>query len=202
MGLGLGKRLAHHVLPLQSDRRGLVDDDDALLVAQLEELLGVRVVRRAHAVAAAPRHQVEVLEQHRQVEASAEDVAVLMLAEAVEVEGLPIDEEADVRLHVHRADAVRQPVRVAHVPVGPKHLDLDRVQVASDRAHVARPPEHRVTHGEPAAAAGVGGHAAARDDVGLGVTQRDQHGGRARRRHEDVEVRIARVEPRRDRNVL
>ena len=125
-----------------------------------------------------------------------------MLAEAVEVERLAVDEEADVRLDVHRPDAVRQPVRVAHVAVGGEHVDLHRVHVAGHRAHVARPPQLRVGDGEAAAAARVGRHAAARDGVALRVAQRDEDGARADRRDEEVEVRLLRVEPRRHRDVL
>ena len=198
----LQQRLAHHVLVLQADGGRLADDDDAELVAELQRLGAIRVVRGAHRVAADPLVQRHVLHEHRQVQPAAAHVGVLVLPKAVEVEGLAVDQERAVGARAHRPDAVRQPVHVGDVSVGAEHLDLDRVQVAGALRHVARPPQRRVRDGEAAAAPHVRRHPAARHQRALGVAQRDQHRRRADGGDEDVEVGVVLVDAAGDGDVV
>ncbi len=78
---------------VDADGGDLVDDDDAVPVGVLEDLLGVRVVRRAERVRAQPLHELEVVDEVRVVVALATHGAVLVLAEPGEVEGAAVDQE-------------------------------------------------------------------------------------------------------------
>src|SRR3954447_24006820 len=82
----------HHaeVLP---DGGGLVDHDDAVPVGEVEDLLGVGVVRGPERVRADPVQKREVVDHQRVVVALAADSGVLVLAEPGEVERLAVDEE-------------------------------------------------------------------------------------------------------------
>ena len=89
---------------VEADRGGLVDHDDAVPVGVVEDLLGVGVVRGAERVRAEPVHQREVVDHEHVVVALAAHRAVLVLAEAAEVERLAVDQEARA-VDLHRADA-------------------------------------------------------------------------------------------------
>ena len=147
---------------VDADRGGLVDHDDAVAVGVVEDLLGVRVVRGAERVRAEPVHQREVVDHERVVVALAAHGGVLVLAEALERERLAVDEEPRA-VHLHRADADGQRVRVDQA-VAPQ-LDLEVVEVA-----LAGPPGMDVRDRQLAR-----GAAALRDRVALGVAQRDAH---------------------------
>ena len=73
-------------------------------VGEVEDLLGVRVVRGPEGVGARPRHQLEVVDHLHVVVALAPDGRVLVLAEAAEVERLAVDEEL-LAAHLDGADA-------------------------------------------------------------------------------------------------
>jgi hypothetical protein len=121
---------------------GLVDDDDAVPVGIVEDLLGVRVVRRAERVGAEPVHEREVVDHEDVVVAFAAHGAVLVLAEALEIERLAVDEEARA-VDLDRPDADRERVRVGRfVPAVPQ-LDGEVVEVA-----LARPPRVGVLDGD------------------------------------------------------
>ena len=93
-------------LGVEPDRGSFVDDDDAVPVGVVEHLLRVRVVRGAERVRSEPLHQREVVHHERVVVPLAAHGAVLVLAEASEVEGLAVDQEAGA-VDPHGADADR-----------------------------------------------------------------------------------------------
>ena len=88
-----------------------VDDCDPVLVREIEDLLGVRVVRGAERVGAGPLNQVEVLGHQRQVEPLAPKVRVLVAAEPGEVELAVVDEHPVGVAERHRSDADLEPVQ-------------------------------------------------------------------------------------------
>ena len=96
---------------VQSDGGRLVDDDDAVAVGEVEDLLGVGVVGGAEGVRADPLHELEVVDHERVVVALAADRCVFVLAEAGEVERLAVDEEL-VAAHLDGANADRDRVAV------------------------------------------------------------------------------------------
>ena len=129
---------------VEADGGGLVDDDDAVPVGEVEHLLGVRVVRGAEGVRADPLHELEVVDQVGVVVALAADGGVLVLAEAGEVERLAVDEELGAA-HLDGADAdgdacsCRRPAR----PTSASTVEV--VQVCG-----ARLPERDVRHRQSA----------------------------------------------------
>ena len=78
---------------VEADGRRLVDDDDAVAVGVVEDLLGVGIVRGPERVRADPPQQLEVADHHGVVVALAADRRVLVHAEAGEVERLAVDQE-------------------------------------------------------------------------------------------------------------
>ena len=82
---------------VEADGRRLVDDDDAEAVGVVEDLLGVGVVRGPERVGADPSQELEVVDHRDVVVAPTSDVQVLVHAEALEVEGLAVDQEARAR---------------------------------------------------------------------------------------------------------
>ena len=85
-------------------RRGLVHDHDPLPVAQPVHFLRVGVMAGSEAVGVQPAVQVDVRHVQGLVHAPAVEGAVLVLAGAVEPEGLPVDQEPGA-LHPHLPDA-------------------------------------------------------------------------------------------------
>ena len=96
---------------VEADGGGLVDDHDAEPVGVVEDLLGVGVVRGAEGVGAQPAEQREVVDHRGGVVALASDRVVLVHAEALEVEGLAVDQEPGA-VDPDGADADRQAVAV------------------------------------------------------------------------------------------
>ena len=80
------------------DGSRLVDDDDAVPVGVPEHLLGVGVVGGAERVRAEPLQEREVVDHQHVVVRLPAHRGVLVLAEAAEVEGLLVDQEARHRL--------------------------------------------------------------------------------------------------------
>ena len=119
---------------VESDGGGLVDDDDAEPIRVLEHLLGVGVVRGAEGVGAHPVQEIEIVDHGGVVVALAVHVQVLVHAEATEVEGLVVDEEASA-VDAHRPDADGQSVTVDDA-IAVDEVDLEVVEVT-----VARTPQ-------------------------------------------------------------
>ena len=132
---------------VEADGRGLVDDDDAVPVGVVEDVLGVRVVRRAEGVGADPVEQLEVLHDVGVAVRLADRRVVLVHAETLEVEGLAVDEELGAA-DLDRADADGLVVAVEHDVLVVDELDLEVVEVAVARApRGARPATERVPVG-------------------------------------------------------
>ena len=118
--------------------RRLVDHDDSVPVGVLEHLLGIGVVRGAEGVRPEPLHEREVVNHKHIVVALAPHGGVFVPAEAAEVEGLPVNEEA-LSAHLHGPDTDRKCVGVTRPGVVPPEFDRELVQVAltrAPRAHV------------------------------------------------------------------
>ncbi len=141
--------------PVHADGRGLVDDDDALAVAQIVHVLRVRVVRGAEGVRAKPVDQRHVLDVQQLVGAAAVEITVLVLAESLEVEGLAVDEELGA-LDFDRADAEALVVFVGVGGAGGAERHVRGVEVG--RAGV---PQVRRGDVDVAGGAGGGGHGVA-----------------------------------------
>ena len=133
-----GRRRSAADADVEPDGGGLVDDDDAVPVGVVEDLLGVGVVRGAERVRADPLHQREVVDHERVVVALAAHRAVLVLAEAGEVERLAVDQEPRA-VDLDRADADRQRVRVDEL-VAAEQLDVERRTGSPRRAATGARP--------------------------------------------------------------
>lgn len=133
-----------------------------MAVGVVEDVLAVGVVRRPEGVGPDPVEQGEVVDEVGVVVGLADDAVVLVHAETLEVERLPVDEElrsvdldgpdADLLVDrvVHRARIVDQP-------------DLEVVEVP-----VPRTPEVRVRHLQRCGPSRPG-----RDIATLGIVQHD-----------------------------
>ena len=126
---------------IEADRRRLVDDDDALPVGLLQDLLGIGVVGGPERVGADPAEECEVVQHGGVVVAAAVDVQILVLAEAPEGEGLAVDEEP-CALDPDGADAHRERVAVDD-DVAVDQFGLEVVEVPAPG-----PPELRRRHAE------------------------------------------------------
>ena len=136
---------------VQPHGRGLVDDDDAVPVGVVEDVLAVGVVRGAERVRPDPVQQLEVVDEVGVVVALAEDRVVLVLAETFEVERLAVDQELGAA-NLHGADADVLVDRVPHDASAVDELDLEVVEVS-----VAGCPEADVGHVQGAARPAPGG---------------------------------------------
>ena len=132
--------------------RRLVDDDDAVRVGVVQDLLGVRVVGGAEGVGADPAQQREVVDHRDVVVALPAGHVVLVHAEAPEVEGPAVDEEVGAA-HLHRAHAGLLGVGIEHGAVVVQHLDDEVVEVA-----VARLPQVHLGHAQLAGGSGALSH--------------------------------------------
>ncbi len=131
---------------VQAHGGGLVDDHDPEPVGEVEDLLGVGVVRGPERVRAQPGQELEVVHHRRVVVPRAPDVQVLVHAEALEVERLAVDQEPGA-VHLHGPDADGLVVAVdQRLPV--EDVDLEVVEVA-----VARSPAMDL--GDPELASGA-----------------------------------------------
>ena len=144
---------------VQADGRRLVDDDDAEAVGQIEDLLGIGVVRRPERVGPEPPEECEVVHHRRVVVTPTVHVEVLVLSEPAEVEGFVVDEEA------RPVDAYGPDADGDHVTVDQAVLvhevDLQLVEVA-----VAGLPEGGIGHPQLGLLARRTGH-----DLSLGVVE-------------------------------
>ena len=80
---------------IETHRSRFVDQHDALPVGVVDDVFGVRVVRRTERIRADPLQQLEVVQQVGVVVAFTDHRQVLMLAEPSEVERLVVDQEPD-----------------------------------------------------------------------------------------------------------
>ena len=133
------------VLEVQADGGDLVDHQQAEPVGQLHRLFGIGVVRRAVGVGADPLEQLVVADPHRQVQPAAVHREVLVLAEAGELDRLPVQQQL-VAAHRDGADADVERVGVGDaLAVGER--DGQRVEVrvfaGSRAAPRARAPSLR-----------------------------------------------------------
>ncbi len=160
------KEAATHT-QVEPDRSRLVDDDDPFAIRMLEHLFGVGVMRCAERVGPDPLEQGEVVRHGGIVVPATMDIEVLVLAEALEVEGLAVDEELRA-LDSHGADADRE-----HVPVDDDvvvdEFCLEFVEVAAPG-----PPELWLRHAQNAVGTWRGG-----DLLALGVPETDADRRRA-----------------------
>ena len=115
----------------------------------------------AEAVGPGPLHALEVPLGHRPAEAAADDVGVLVLAEAFQVDRLPVDEDA-AAVDLDGADADLLLVAVIAVPGGQD----DAVEIGA--AHLPQMGVFYPQH--PLAAFGLG------HGIPLGVRQADPDG--------------------------
>ena len=139
----------------------LVDDEESLLVRHLVPLLGVGIVAGAEAVGPGPLHALEIPLGHRPAEAAADDVEILVFAEALQIDGFAIDEDM-VSLDFDRADPNFLLVAVIALPC----LDDKAVEIG-----VADLPQMDICHPQGTGPAFAPGHGMA-----LGIHQRHPDG--------------------------
>ena len=113
----------------EADGGDFVDDQEALFISHLVQLLGVGVVAGAEAVGTDPLHQLVVALDGGEVEAAAADIGVLVLAEAAQIDGLAVQQEMAV-LDLEGADADLLGVFIDH-GTAVVDADDDIVQVSS-----------------------------------------------------------------------
>ena len=79
--------------PTHAHCRHLVDDYDAFAVAQIVHAFRIRIVTGSERVCVQPVNQGYILDVEYVIGATAVEVAVLMLAESLEIERFAVDEE-------------------------------------------------------------------------------------------------------------
>ena len=97
--------------PTHAHCRHLVDDYDAFAVAQIVHAFRIRIVTGSERVRVQPVNQGYILDVEYVIGATAVEVAVLMLAESLEIERFAVDEEC-CAAHFDRAYAECLPICV------------------------------------------------------------------------------------------
>ena len=93
-----------HQAFIEADGRHFVHNEEALPVCHAVDHLVHGIMGGAEGVGADPLHQFKVPLHHGHIEGTTHDVAVLVLAEALEIDGAAVDEDIGV-LDLHGADA-------------------------------------------------------------------------------------------------
>ena len=128
------------VRPADAHRRGLVDDQDALPVAKSIKFLGIGVMAGPQGVGPKPVHEMQVGDVGHLVQAAAVERAVLVLAEAFQVDRVAVEQQLGA-LYLHLPDA--EGLLIAVLPKG----DAGGVEVGRARPGL---PQLRVRHSDAA----------------------------------------------------
>ena len=137
---GCGKVMGrtHH-----ADSGDFINNKEALFICHLIPLFCIRVVAGAEAVGIRPFHALKIPLCDGPVEAAPQNIKILVLAKAFQVDRLSVDEDL-CAANLHRADTDAFPVLI-HRPAVLFQCDDDGVKIG-----VPHLPEMRVLHAERA----------------------------------------------------